>query len=299
VKTADEFFEIYRNFGYDQALSRDPASLSYIYALDDTHWMMMLDTCQYENGNKVNGYVRPDTLVWMEEELEVAKEEGVSVTVTGHHNLLSESRLYTTDCTMINHDDVTELLERYEVSLYISGHLHAQRIKKHKAVPGVSDDAYGITEIVLSPFSIPPCQYGSLSWDESGKMTFDTRTADVAAWYEANADREDLQGLSDDDKAFLEDFAARGEAFVKEVTRLQVQNSILSRPDELKEQMADLYADLYYNYCAGNQMSWSGTTSTKAFRLWERLIPDSVYVSRMKQMSDDVRENHHHWELNN
>jgi 3',5'-cyclic AMP phosphodiesterase CpdA len=299
VKTADEFFDIYRSFGYDQALSRDPASLSYIYVLDDTHWMMMLDTCQYENGNKVNGYVRPDTLVWMEEELEVAKEEGVSVTVTGHHNLLSESRLYTTDCTMINHDDVTELLERYEVPLYISGHLHAQRIKKHKAVPGVPDDEYGITEIVLSPFSIPPCQYGSLSWDESGKMTFDTLTADVAAWYEANADREDLQGLSDDDKAFLEDFAVRGEAFVKEVTRLQVQNSILSRPDELKEQMAELYADLYYNYCAGNQMSWSGTTSTTAFRLWERLIPDSVYVARMKQMADDVRESQHHWAWNN
>jgi hypothetical protein len=127
-------------------------------------------------------------------------------------------------------------------------------------------------------------------------MTFDTLTADVAAWYEANADREDLQGLSDDDKAFLEDFAARGEAFVKEVTRLQVQNSILSRPDDLKEQMAGLYADLYYNYCAGNQMSWSGTTASQAFRLWERLIPDSVYVARMKQMAYDVRENQHHWE---
>jgi hypothetical protein len=82
---------------------------------------------------------------------------------------------------------------------------------------------------------------------------------------------------------------------VNEVTRLQVQNSILSRPDELKEQMAELYADLYYNYCAGNQMSWSDATSTKAYRLWERLIPDSVYVARMKQMVDDVRESHHTW----
>jgi 3',5'-cyclic AMP phosphodiesterase CpdA len=295
LKNADDFFEIYRAFGYDQAVSRDPASLSYIYALDDTHWMMMLDTCQYENGNKVNGYVRPDTLLWMEEQLEIAKEAEISVVASGHHNLLSESRLYTTDCTMINHDAVTELLERYELPLYISGHLHAQRIKKHKAVPGVDDDAYGITEIVMSPFSIPPCQYGGLSWDEDGAMSFETYTADVAAWYREHEDSEEMQALTEDDKAFLSDFAARGEAFVNEVTRLQVQNSILSRPDELKEQMAELYADLYYNYCAGNQMSWSDATSTKAYRLWERLIPDSVYVARMKQMVDDVRESHHTW----
>ena len=50
-----EFHEIYHEYGYDQALSRDVSSLSYVYALDDRNWLLMLDSCQYEPDNKVEG----------------------------------------------------------------------------------------------------------------------------------------------------------------------------------------------------------------------------------------------------
>lgn len=70
----EEFLNIYSSFGYEQAFSRDETSLSYMYALDDTHWAMMLDTCQYEPVNRVNGRVKPETLAWIEEQLEYAEE---------------------------------------------------------------------------------------------------------------------------------------------------------------------------------------------------------------------------------
>lgn len=39
--------------------------------------------------------------------------------------------------------------------LYISGHLHVQRIREHVTGPGLEDEQEGIHDIVLSPYSFP------------------------------------------------------------------------------------------------------------------------------------------------
>lgn len=184
LHSADEFLEIFHEFGYDQALSRDPDSLSYVYALDETHWVMMLDSCRYEDRMYVSGRIREKTLEWMEKMLVQAAQEDIAVVPVAHHNLLSESRLYKTECTLENHEEVVKMLELHGLPVYFSGHLHAQRIKKHKNGPGIEDDDYGITEIVLGPLSIPPCQYGFLCWDDEGGMAFETCAVNVAAWTE-------------------------------------------------------------------------------------------------------------------
>ena len=53
--SANEFAEIYNDFGYDEALSRDPASLSYTYDLGPDMRLLMLDSCQYSPTNKSGG----------------------------------------------------------------------------------------------------------------------------------------------------------------------------------------------------------------------------------------------------
>ena len=105
-----------------------------------------------------------ETLRWADEQLKKAKEDGMNVLPIGHHNLLAQSRMYTTQCAMNNNGDVIELFQKYELPLYLSGHLHVQRIRKHKAEPGAADDSYGIMEIVTDALSIPPCQYALLEW---------------------------------------------------------------------------------------------------------------------------------------
>ena len=49
----EEFKEIYGEFGYAEAASQAPDSLSYLYILNDTTWVMMLDTCIYNPENLV------------------------------------------------------------------------------------------------------------------------------------------------------------------------------------------------------------------------------------------------------
>lgn len=284
IVTGEEFVEIYHEFGYDQAISRDTASLSYVYPLDETHWMIMLDSCQYETRNHVNGKLKPETMAWLEVQLEQASQAGIFVLPVAHHNLLLESRLYPTECTMENYPEIIKLLADYKVPLFFSGHLHAQRIKKHQMEPGIQyEDA--ITEIVLSPYTLSPNQYGYLRWDEADNLYFDTYRADVAGYAAA-------QGSTDEN---LLDFASYGEAFLKKIIRDQVSVSIHLVPDDLKEEMAGLYADLYFDYCAGKRLSWDKVRAERSYKLWQRVMPDSDYVKKMGQMLEDVREDLQDW----
>lgn len=285
LESGEDFYEIYREFGYDEAMARDSASLSYVYALDDTHWVMMLDSCQYEDKNHVGGRIREETLQWMEEQLELAREAGASVLPVAHHNLLSESRLYTTECTLENGREVTSLLEQYEIPLYISGHLHAQRIKKHKEGPGTEEDVYGITEIVLGPYSIPPCEYGYLSWDEEDRMTFETRTADVAGTAAAAGSEDEI----------LLQFDREGEELVRQVIRRQLRQTVLPVSEEMEELMVNLYANLYVDYCAGRPIDRKSVTSTRGYGLWMRVAPDGRYLKEMEEMMRDTETSYREW----
>ena len=67
----------------------------------------------------------------------------IFVVPIAHHNLLAQSRMYTTQCAMDNNEEVIELLQKYRLPLFFSGHLHVQRVRKYKAEPGVPEEAQG------------------------------------------------------------------------------------------------------------------------------------------------------------
>ena len=285
LETGDDFYEIYHRFGYDQSPNRDMASLSYVYPLDAKHWLLMLDSCIYDDGNHVEGRISEATLKWMEVHLRVAKEHDIQVIVLAHHNLLQESRLFTTQCEMENGPEVTALLETYQVPLYISGHLHVQRIREHVTGPGLEEVQNGIHEIVLSPYSFPGNQYGMLSWDLDDSMTFETRHADVSAWAKT-------QGSKNPE---LLNFADWSLQYGKSVIREQVKQTITLVPDDLKEKMASLYADLYFPYCLGEAVPWSDAKQTSAYTLWQRVDPKGKKFKEMQSMAEDSRVARQSW----
>lgn len=300
--TPEEFYQYYREFGYDQALSRDETSLSYIYELDEKYWIMMLDTCQYEPVNLVGGRISEDTLLWMEEWLQKAETAKVTVIPVGHHNLQPQSSLYTADCALENYQEVTKLLERFRLPVYISGHLHVQRLKKHSQIPlskeslgpGVrlraelaaerEKESYGIYEIVSNSLSITPCQYGIMSWDEKGNMTYRTKRVDVSAWA---AD----QGLSD--QALL-NFEVYSKEYIKKIISRQIENKMDPVSMELIGEMTDLYAELYEAYYAGRIIDEKAVKSSVPWQWWNRILPDSRQMREMRAMIGDSKEDHNY-----
>lgn len=285
LESGKDFYDIYHEFGYDQSPNRDEASLSYVYPLDPSHWLLMMDSCIYDDGNHVEGRISDATLGWMETHLRVAKEHGIQVIVLAHHNLLQESRLFTTQCEMENGPEVTALLEKYQVPLYISGHLHVQRIREHVTGPGLEGTQDGIHEIVLSPYSFPGNQYGMLSWDLQDNMTFETRKADVAAWAKANGS----------ENPELLNFANWSLQYAKSVIQEQVKQTITMVPDDLKAEMASMYADLYFPYCLGEAVPWNDAKTTKAYTLWQRVDPKGKKFKEMQSMAEDSRTPRQSW----
>ena len=131
---SEEFREIYSEFGYTGAYSYDEHSLSYIYELSADKWALMLDTTQSRYNeevdfNVVGGYIEEPTMLWLEENLEYAKENGISVVSFSHHNLLVHNELFKSNYTLYNYESLLELYSEYGVNLNFSGHLHIQSIK--------------------------------------------------------------------------------------------------------------------------------------------------------------------------
>ena len=208
--SSEEFYQIYHQFGYDQASSRAPDSLSYVYRIDEKYWLMMLDSCMYEPVHETGGKLSDETVNWMKTQLEEARKQGVTMIPVSHHNLLDESTLYPEECTIENSKEVTALLEQYGVPVYLSGHLHLQRIKKHTSKQGASKQNtysnYGICEIVTSPLPMSPCQYSVLNWQEDGSLSYHTRKLDVSAWSKRYGEEdENLLNFDEYSKQFMEE----------------------------------------------------------------------------------------------
>ena len=235
--TPAEFREIYRHFGYDEAISEDAASLSYVYELDEDTRFLMLDTCQYRQKALVGGAILSDTYDWIEEMLEDAWDAGADVIPVGHHNLLDESEIYVEDCTIEHSEQLVDLLEEWDVPLFLSGHLHVQHNKR-------SEDGHGIWEMVTSSLATPACQFSVLSYWHGGSFCYRTEELDVQGW----AERNDVKEMD------LREFDRFKEPFLRRVFYNQSYDA-LKKIDALSEdqrhRMSNLYSDLNYHYYQG------------------------------------------------
>ena len=278
--TPSEFYEIYHEFGYDQASSRDEDSLSYLYRLDEHYWIMMLDSCIYEPVHETGGRIKKETLAWMERQLEEAKEAGAMVIPVAHHNLLKESTLYPEECTLENNREVIDLLEEYHLPVYISGHLHLQRIKKNVRGP-LEEGEYGIYEIVSS-LAIPPCQYGIINWTNDGSFRYHTKEVDISGWAER---------YQEEDPNLL-NFKEYSSQFLVDIISNQTFKGLESIPDERKREMAQLYGDLNSAYCSGKPINAARIKSSRTYFYWERYLGTSKWFDRLSAILKDTKKDH-------
>ena len=183
--TAADFAQMYGPFGYDDALSRDEASLSYVSEVTPGLRMLLIDT----NTEGAPGAVKPETLRWAEAALQAAREAGARVICVTHQTILQHNSVFTDGFVIEGREALAALLQRYGVPCSLAGHMHIQHCKTLGS----------LTEIVTSALCVSPCQYGLLTVDaENG--AYQTRTLAVPS---------------------AEDFAAKADAFFTENTLRQ------------------------------------------------------------------------------
>ena len=150
--TKEEFFELYRSFGYDQAESRAPDSFSYAFSAGENLVILMLDA------NSVHfNTLSDETLAWAEEQLKKASKVGRKVLGVTHENLFAHSDLISRNFRLENADALRKLYLKYGVHCNLSGHIHLQHIQ--------TED--GITEAATGALSVGHLSYAVLNWDGS------------------------------------------------------------------------------------------------------------------------------------
>lgn len=267
--TPEQFASVYGSFGYDEAVSRDPDSLSYIYELPDGTWVFMLDSCQYDNTPHTGGMIRTGTYEWMEQWLEKAWTEQRNVIAAAHHNLLDESRIYQEDCTIEHSEQLEQILYDLGVKLFLSGHLHVQHYRK-------SDD-FDIQEIVTSSLSISPCQYGVLKYFDADTYDYHTEQIDVTDWAQRNNDPD----------SNLQNFRSYADSFLQDIYYNKAYRSLNEKelsPNQ-KREMAEFYAILNVYSVAGKAvdiMDWAlSSPSRELWAEYSRTDIESMYLDEI------------------
>ena len=224
--TGEEFREIYAAFGFEEALSRDEHSLSYTARLNDESLLLMLDA------NTAHDFcsLSEKTLAWAEEQLKLAQEQGLYVLAACHQNLFPHSMFregYMLECA----GTLYELLEQYQVPLFLSGHMHIQHIVTIE----------NVTEIALSSLTMGDCRYGILRREGDG-IQFEARPVDLNSWAEEQG-REDLP-----------DFPAYARESLDSRTRGQAESMLKNKdyPEEQREALLEYACALNTAYFTGD-----------------------------------------------
>jgi 3',5'-cyclic AMP phosphodiesterase CpdA len=165
--TADEFEEIYKDFGYDSPLYREPGSLSYIVRLNKYLYAVMLDTCVYDpniarNVSITAGTLDQGTLDWLKEsvnEIRQANPEARFVTAM-HHNLLGHNNYYNANFIIHSSEKAQALFAELGLNLIFTGHIHIRNTSATEV------DGVNITEIANSALTLYPSEYGGVESDE-------------------------------------------------------------------------------------------------------------------------------------
>lgn len=182
--TAEEFAEIYQDF---MGTERDLHSLSYTVPLKKGLVLIMLDSAiSHPDEVTSGGRIKPETMQWLEGQLERAKEKKQEVVVSLHHSTLIHSRSIHPNYTVQDHEELVALLQKYEVHFTLTGHIHIQNIKQ--------DD--GFTDIATGSLAVHGNNYGVLVWNPGENFSYTAQSTDVQAYI-------DTLGRSED---YLQDF---------------------------------------------------------------------------------------------
>lgn len=262
----EEFADFYEAFGYKFAIARDRDSLSYVAELPKGLRLFFIDVNgvnRNKKGNRKNegdkekkeNNLAPNqaTLDWIEKQLKKAKKKNIQCISFSHQNLLSHNKMQDSGFLMENCEEVRKLLEKYEVPVHFSGHMHVQNIKREEK----------ISEIITSSLLISPNQYGVAEIEED-KISYYTKQVDVSRWIKQNKNRIQYYDKNNENnrnnennenlnKEELLNFSKYAKQFFIQ-TNLELFFANADGREKEEEQLIQFLVDTNYSYYCGKKL---------------------------------------------
>lgn len=222
--TADEFEEIYKDYGYKEAISRDPSGLSYLVAPAEDVYLLMLDSNRYGILNMPTGSGRltQDTLDWISEVTQLARDNNAQIITVMHHNFIKHSERLYKGYVIDNSDVVVPFFDQLGLNIVLSGHMHAQSIKMTEQANNI------IYDIVTPAMSIYPMGYGVIDYTKGNGFSYSLKSLDVQAWAQTNSNDENLLNFNEyaRDTNFTQNYTRAVNSLIEEEYELDMSMSL-------------------------------------------------------------------------
>jgi 3',5'-cyclic AMP phosphodiesterase CpdA len=161
-----EFSSIYADFGYKDAISRDPNSLSYVCQPFKGLWILGIDDCEYYDNTTfaiVAGKIKPLTMTWILQRMAEARKRNITVLAMMHHGIMEhytgQNQLdpgYVTDNWEANADAFISA----GLKVMFTGHYHANDITLRNTNRKI------LYDIETGSLVTPPSPYRVIAFDD-------------------------------------------------------------------------------------------------------------------------------------
>lgn len=282
--TGEEYTNLYDSFGYSEAISIDPDSLSYLAMPTEGTWLLMLDsTDSNQNTEKQRpeqgGKLTAQTLNWVEECSALAKENNTRLIAVMHHSILNHSEILNKNYTVENNEEVLKVFNKCGIDIVLTGHVHLQDIKTHQY------DGKTLYDIATSSLSVYPHQYGRMEFIPDHGFDYRTVMVDIGKWSrQANLIDESLLNFETYSIDFFKEQCGR------------MHKNCLSRLNGLPEKDRDIVLETVSNmnmmYFAGyRNEALKGIIDTEGFKLLENIAPCFTKEYAMSILNDERTDN--------
>ena len=229
------FMEIYADFGYDKALTRDLPYASYTADLGEKYRLIALDS--NDPSKSTEDGMNDHKVQWVIDQAELAYEDGRYPILMMHHNLLDHlpmQRLLSHDFIIRNHTITAERWANAGIKLVFSGHEHCS-----DATTYVSTSGNTISDFATTSLTMYPLQYRYLEMHED-TIIYEARTVDKI---DTDALKEMISDYSDEQLAEMnKGLNSFAKEFLKNGVEWRLERGFLD--EQLGIKPGDLYYDL-------------------------------------------------------
>ena len=235
--SAQEFEQIYAPFGYSEATRRDTASLSYLAEVNDSIWLLGIDSNKYIENTTTSisaGRILPTTMSWLLEILEEAKSKDILVMGMMHHGLVEHmpyQSMFMPDYLIDNWKSNAEILADNGLKVIFTGHFHSNDITLLTTPKG--NRIYDIETGSLAGYPFP-----------YRLITFEDNKLNIESYFiDSIPDRPNLQ----------EEYRINSENIARRIAQSKINSMSLPIPSELKDTLIDLMVKMQILHMKGDE----------------------------------------------
>ncbi len=292
--------EIYKDFGYGDAIAFDKPTHSYVAEICDGVRMLAI-CCDSENQPK--GAMDERLLSWAEEQIKKAKEDGCSMFAICHYPIIPSVPVFDLvgDAKVKEWRKIASFLADNSVELILTGHMHIQSINEF-----YSEKGNRLIDVCTSCLTGSPAKYRKITVDENSvlKVTsidvddlgLDTNGLSAREYFDRQFERAILGKIFHalgQGKGFVKFLKNLGVKFIKSATVGTLSRLLLVKVDKglKKKKLTEFISEIGMCIFAGDQPYVKGTPEYDAIYAFLKRFSFVIKKIEPKLEKDGIKIN--------